>query len=254
MKKSMYMLIRACAVASMIFTTGCAESQQLEGAWNLHRYVMAGEKQEGVSGLLVLAEGRFGLIYTMRRNGELNGRGHAGGYTSEKDRLIFDVEWWPEEVDGIARAAAPAREVADIDQQGDILEMRFGSGSLQRWRRVKGAAQKDDAEARRLENVVTGGQQQDAKGLLVEAAGQFALFAESKRRDGSVDVRAYGGTSRGESEADGNGIAFISRWYVGFTEGEGEVSNAEQSIILRSQDREVASLQGSDGRIYKLQR
>jgi hypothetical protein len=252
-RESSRTLIKVFALLCTICITGCTESQQLEGAWNLQQYVMAGDEQEDVSGLLVLAEGRFGLIYTMHRNGDLNGRGHAGGYSSEENRLIFDVQWWPEEVDGAARAAEPIREVAEVGLDGDVLELRFGSGSLQRWHRVAPAGQQGVAGALQVQSMEQDGRQRDANGLLANNAGQFTFFVDAGGKDGSGDVRAYGGTiTSSESDGDESKFELISNWYVAFTDGEGDVSNSEQSMTLQLRDADAELVHRADGRTYRL--
>jgi hypothetical protein len=126
------------SLLTLITLAGLASADDLAGVWTLEYYEMAGEEQGDVSGLLIMADGRFAMVYTMTTNGDaLSGRAHAGRYGSSASELTFDVEQWVQHMDGQGSVVPPERVTAEIALEGDTLVLRFGSGSVQHWRRIR---------------------------------------------------------------------------------------------------------------------
>ncbi len=241
-------LLPIVVAAWFSFATTAATASELTGAWSLQQYVMQGDERSDVSGLLVMTEGRFGLIYTMSsKDGSLAGRAHSGDYRLEDGQLVFAVKWWPEDVDGAARAAPPATETAHAGLDGDELLLTFGSGSTQRWHRIDGNGL--PAAAWQVEQVATNGCPSPAGGLFLSVGDRFTLVYESAGGE-EGGVFAYGGTARAESGA----LRFNTEWLVNHIDGQGEVSNAGRAFGLTLSRPGTAVLSDTHGTIYRLRR
>lgn len=108
----------------------------LAGAWQLVSYTLPDTELE-VSGLLLMHDGHFAMDYGMLApGGTPSARSHSGTYRVEPGQLVFDVQYWVEIVEGVARILDPTRQTPAMTLDGVELRLEFSSGSAQRWRRV----------------------------------------------------------------------------------------------------------------------
>jgi hypothetical protein len=240
-----------CFLCVLFLACGSASAaevsiQDLHGAWTMQRYDMTGDRQKDVSGVLVLAEDHFGLVYTMRtQNGVLEGRGHAGSFAVDGDQLLFDVKWWVQDVEGAAAIMPVAREAARIRLSGDTLELHFGSGSMQRWHRGSVRPESAVTGAWMLEGATSGDARYEADGLFVMADGQFA-FAVALDNAGSLSI--YGGSSLSE----GCDTSLKSHWRIDFANGRSSASNLEKPLSLSVDETGSVRLRDASDITYRL--
>lgn len=242
--------VLAAGCALLLTAPGCsAGSDVLEGAWHLEGYRMGGQEQEDLSGLMLAADGRIIVIYTMRDGqGGWSGRAHAGPYKLEGEELEFDIALWPEVMDGVAQAAPPVTDVIRIAAEADALEFRFASGSVQRWSRIRtdGAG----IGTWRIRQVGSADGTRDAEGWLLGAAGRFALVYRVPGPDDGSTVQAYGGTSLGQ---DG-GFRLQPKWAVRIDGARGIVAHGGHAMTLETTSADSARIAGPEDHRYELVR
>ena len=121
-------------LVSMAGATARADS--LAGAWTMTKY--EGPATHGsATGLLLFADGRFSLTYTMDEGGQRWGRAHAGTYDVRGDKLTYHVSWSMEYVSGRPSVAAkPADRETTFALAGDTLTVTFSNGSVQTFKRA----------------------------------------------------------------------------------------------------------------------
>ena len=232
---------------------GDADAETPSGAFSLQSYEMQGDEQDDVAGLLIMHDGRFGMIYTMAIDGARSGRAHAGEYVVRQDRLVFDVKWWVEDVGGEARAVSPERVVATIDMNGEELSLTFESGSIQKWRSVDGGEPAGKAGVWRLERALPAGAPQASSGLFLLADDRFAFHYEVNQA-GEVDAYAYGGAVSGTASKPSGQLELTTRYSISFEDGEGSVETPESAgtAVFPDFARSVLSLAGEGS--FELQR
>lgn len=110
---------------------------ELEGVWELVSYELPDSSLE-VSGLMLMKDGHFGISFDMLAPGSTpSARSHAGTYYFEAEKLVFDVRWWVEIVDGVARIVEPELHPTDFEFSEPDLRLIFTSGGVQHWRRIE---------------------------------------------------------------------------------------------------------------------
>ena len=129
-------VLLAVAIAA-ITPNPVAAQARLSGTWELTNYESTASVGKA-SGMLMMDNGRFSLVYTMAEpGGRTSGRAHAGRYTQRGDELILDVTWQVEQVSGKGSATAemsrhPTRMTLDLDE----LTLTFANGGMQRFKRI----------------------------------------------------------------------------------------------------------------------
>ncbi|MDT8321585.1 MAG: hypothetical protein RQ826_13765 [Xanthomonadales bacterium] len=130
------MCLCICTGAALAGTKPVAATE-LEGAWELVSYQLPDSSPE-VSGLMLIKDGHFAISYDMLApGGTASARSHAGTYRFEAEKLVFDVKWWVEIVDGVARIVEPQLNPTDFEFAEPNLRLMFTSGSVQHWRRIQ---------------------------------------------------------------------------------------------------------------------
>jgi hypothetical protein len=132
--------LRACSLALLLIVGVLAagvRADTLDGAWTMVKY--EGAAAHGpATGLLLFADGRFSLTYTMDEAGQRWGRAHAGTYSVSGDRLTYHVGWSMEYVAGKPSVAAkPSDRETKFTLAGDTLTVTFSNGSTQTFRRAR---------------------------------------------------------------------------------------------------------------------
>lgn len=115
-----------------------AASDELSGAWLMESY--EGQAKTGAtSGILVFADGKFALVYTMKPgDGSLDGRGHAGSYERQGDALALTLGWSLHVIGGEAMIEEPGGvHETSVSVTGDSLRLRFADGAVQTFRRAR---------------------------------------------------------------------------------------------------------------------
>lgn len=132
--------VLAVALVALIaaVSAGAASAQSdPRGAWRLERYTGGGNVGPA-TGQLMLADGRFSLIYSMSgADGTLSGRAHAGGYTVKDDTLALAVEWSLDHVNGKGGVAGkPSTRSPRFRLEGDRLTLTYENGAVMVFQRV----------------------------------------------------------------------------------------------------------------------
>lgn len=154
-----------------------------------------------------------------------------------------------EDVGGIARTVPPGQEGAEVELDGSVLTLRFGSGSLQRWRRVESGPAAEIAGAWRLGNVRDASETRDAAGLLVVAQNSFAfVHSVDPGRGRDANYFAYAGSS------GGGHAKLVANWSVSLVGGRGEVSHEEKILMASPRDEHELSLSASDDKTWVFER
>ena len=110
----------------------------LSGSWRLESYT--GKAAAGpASGLMIFADDRFSMVYTMEEAGEPKwGRAHAGSYRVEDNTLILSVTWSMEYVAGRPSVAVkPSERRTRFRIDGDSLTITFDNGAVQKFTRAR---------------------------------------------------------------------------------------------------------------------
>lgn len=128
------------ALAVWLLGVGIAYAQDLTGAWRLERFEGGGSVGPA-SGQLTFADGRFSLVYTMdQKDQSTAGRAHAGGYATTGQTLTLQVDWSMQIVgDKPSVTHQPSENVTQFSLSGDQLTVRYKSGGVMQFRRVRPA-------------------------------------------------------------------------------------------------------------------
>jgi hypothetical protein len=226
------------------------DTQALAGAWSLQGYAMQGVEQANVSGLMVVRNDRFGIVYTMSTGDSLSGRGHAGAYSLDGDQLTFDVTWWVEDVGGEARVMSSEQATAEAALDGDILQLNFASGSVQRWQRVERGSVPDRSGAWPLESVRVDGERRDVDGVLLLSGDRFAAVYALGSGTDPADMYAHGGIMTGPTQE----VELVSRYVVAAVDGDGYVFNVEQGENGAVPGAAAVLLSTAEGESFRLRR
>lgn len=239
------------AVVLLSLTASWSEAGELNGAWDMSGYETGGKNQRQISGLLIVADDHFGLIYSMlSEDGSLVGRAHFGRYEVEDDQLHFDVKWWPEKIHGQARAVPPVRETASFAIQESVLKLRFGTGSIQRWTKLDAEGFAHLSGVWRVENVRTEDVSQNAAGLLLIAEDRFALVSSTGSSPDEQTLLARGGSL----DFEGSSLLMTTDWKVSFADEEGEVSNTREIMTLSLPEPSIALINHPGNKTINLRR
>ncbi len=131
----------ALALALGLLASGVAHAQGLAGAWRLVSFEGGGSTGQA-AGHLLMVDGRWSLTYTMVGAASLpDGRAHGGGYAAKGDTLTLQVEWSMQNVGGKASVTnKPSENVTQFTVEGDQLTIRYKSGGVMQFRRIRGGA------------------------------------------------------------------------------------------------------------------
>ena len=192
LNRKMLAVVLSCWVGLF---SGESDADELRGAWNLQAYNLNGSDVP-VSGVLVLSDGMFGMIYTMDADpNSLSGRAHAGRYRIDGDQLVFDVRLWIQKVEE-ATGRIPGKVIgAKIELQDDLLVLHFDGGSVQELKRIDAKETSLISGVWRLEKAGNAGASPDARGLFVAEENSYVLLYVD---DDADTGRAYGGLSSGD--------------------------------------------------------
>jgi hypothetical protein len=181
----------ALALATLLLSTQGFSADSLEGAWQLHQYVLDG-KDVPVSGTLIFTADHFGMVYRMGASGD-SGRGHGGTYRVEENRILFSIPFWLQYVDGASRVMTESSDaVGRFEIDGDELRIRFENEALQRFKRVPSSKSPLDGTwnmAGYESDAKTG----DARGLALFESGSFVLIYTMAKSGAAPDARAHAG-------------------------------------------------------------
>ena len=111
---------------------------ELTGAWLMESY--EGQAKTGpASGILVFADRKFGLVYTMKpSDGSLDGRGHAGSYERDGESLKMTLDWSLHVVGGETTIEEPGGvHNTTVKVTRDTLRLGFADGAFQSFRRAE---------------------------------------------------------------------------------------------------------------------
>jgi hypothetical protein len=130
----------ALAVAVVWFSSAHTVVAQdaLTGAWVMQTYTGGGSIGPA-TGQLIVADGRFALIYRMTApSAAPSGRAHGGTYTLQGTDLIFHVVWSMDHVSGKGSVAAdPSDRRVKAVVRGDQLTLTFENGAVQTFTRAR---------------------------------------------------------------------------------------------------------------------
>jgi hypothetical protein len=205
----------------------------LEGAWELESYRLQG-KDVPATGVMILSEGQFAMVYTMNQG--RSGRGHGGRYRIEGDRITFDIPWWIQHVPGEPQVMDAARTAgAAVERKENSLTLRFDSGSVQTYRKLP-ARNGDSLEGAWLLDSYEGSARTGpATGMAIFRDGHFALLYTMKP-EGGLDGRSHGGTfAIQEPSARAQGAARRSEPASGGEPASEERARTDESSESRSE-------------------
>ncbi|MGH9319710.1 MAG: hypothetical protein ACRD3V_07445 [Vicinamibacteria bacterium] len=108
----------------------------LDGAWLLESY--EGSARTGpTTGMVLFRDGRFALLYTMKPEGGLDGRAHAGTFARARDAVNLGVKWEVVSLSGEAVVAEKTYErETGVVIANDRLTLDYGKGASQTFRRA----------------------------------------------------------------------------------------------------------------------
>lgn len=230
---------RVLAVLSLsvcFAAVGVAHANELDGAWELTSYTLNGEDVD-VSGILVLSNGKFGMIYSMGTE-PTNARAHAGVYEALPDGLIFDVRLWIQHVEGSSGIIPEKKVQTDLEWHKDSLTIHFEGGSRQELRPLEAEQSRMASGGWKLVSVKGDASAASMRGFFVAAEDCFVLLrAVEETGTGS----AYGGIA-----APGRGI-LDTRWSISVDAGGGAVKAREvpddlqfeqsgESLVIRDEN------------------
>jgi hypothetical protein len=232
LNRKMVAVVLSCCIGLF---AGESDADVLRGAWNLQAYNLNGSDVP-VSGVLVLSDGMFGMIYTMDADpNSLSGRAHAGRYRIDGDQLVFDVRLWIQKVEE-ATGRIPGKVIgAKIQLQDDLLVLHFDGGSVQELKRID-AKETSLSGGWKLEKAGNAGANRDDWGLFVADENTYVLLYVDVEADTG---RAYGGLSRG----DGN---LQARWALAVS-GETGTANSGGGTKDLALTRSSESIEIRDG-------
>jgi hypothetical protein len=190
LNRKMLAVVLSCCIGLF---AGESDADELRGAWNLQAYNLNGSDVT-VSGVLVLSDGMFGMIYTMDAGpSSVSGRAHAGRYRIDGDQLVFDVRLWIQKVEE-ATGRIPGKVIgAKIELQDDLLVLHFDGGSVQELKRIDAKETSLISGGWKLKSAGNAGANPDAKSLFVADENTYVLLYVDDEADTG---RAYGGVSR----------------------------------------------------------
>lgn len=134
-------LLLVALLSSAWMGTARAESTavtaaDLQGVWQLISYTLPDNELE-VSGLMLMQDGHFAMDYSMLAPGGIpSARSHSGTYRVEPGQLVFNVQYYVEMVEGVARIIDPTSQAPVMTLDGTELRLEFSSDSVQLWRRM----------------------------------------------------------------------------------------------------------------------
>ncbi|MGH9335239.1 MAG: hypothetical protein ACRD21_15995, partial [Vicinamibacteria bacterium] len=105
-------------------------------AWLLESY--EGSARTGpTTGMVLFRDGRFALLYTMKPEGGLDGRAHAGTFARARDAVNLGVKWEVVSLSGEAVVAEKTYErETGVVIANDRLTLDYGKGASQTFRRA----------------------------------------------------------------------------------------------------------------------
>jgi hypothetical protein len=133
-----YVLSMAVAVFWFSSLHTAVAQDALTGAWVMQTYTGGGSIGPA-TGQLIVADGRFALIYRMTPpSAAPSGRAHGGTYTLQGTALIFHVEWSMDHVSGKGSVATdPSNRRVKAVVRGDRLTLTFENGAVQTFTRAR---------------------------------------------------------------------------------------------------------------------
>ena len=210
-------LVLLSLLVSALYAGPSAGEQGLHGSWQLVAYDRYGDLD--VSGLMVMADGRFAFVFDMALEGK-SMRGHGGTYEVEGDRLVYSVPWWVERVAGKAQVMAEERKAPGrIERDGDFLTMNFDAGTVQKYKKNPSVAADGLTGAWLMEGYEGGAKTGPTTGILVFADRNFALVYTMKPA-GDPEGRKDGRAHAGPYEKDGESLKLTLNWSLHVVGGE----------------------------------
>jgi hypothetical protein len=207
------------ALLSLCFhcaAVGVVRANELDGAWELTSYTLNGDDVD-VSGILVLSNGKFGMIYSMGTE-PMYARAHAGVYEALPHGLIFDARLWIQHVEGSSGIIPEKKVRIDLEWRKDSLVVHFEGGSSQELRRVEADQAELASGGWKLASAGGDASADGMRGFFVAAENCFVLM---RTDDAAGAGRAYGGTV-----APGRGI-LDTEWKVSVDAADGAAEAGE---------------------------
>ncbi len=217
------MLQRIWTLAAMflLVATPAVHADRLEGAWSLEGYQFE-NKDVPVSGIMIFADGHFSMVYKMDYESR-SGRGHGGKYSLADDEITFMIPWWVEHVAGESQVMKDKIEAEGrVEQVGDLLVIRFASGSVQKLKKLTSGDAGDLAGAWLMESYESRAKTGPPSGMMMFAGDNFTLTYTMKPEEGPEgrkDGRAHAGTY----QRDGGAMTLSVAWSMQVVGGEGSV-------------------------------
>jgi len=221
----MVMLMRSgmLVAAFVLAATPAVQADGLEGAWSLEGYECQ-NKDVPVSGVMIFADGHFAMVYKMDFEGR-SGRGHGGKYSLEGDEITYMIPWWVEHVGGESRVTKDEIEAEGrVERLGDLLVIRFASGSVQKLKRLTSGDAGDLAGAWLMDSYESRAKTGPTSGMMMFAGDSFTLVYTMKP-EGGKDGKAHAGTY----ERDGGSVTLSVAWSMQIVGGEGSVDEGSSS-------------------------
>ena len=217
--KKMGMLV----AAFVLVATPAVQADSLEGAWALEGYEFD-NKDVPVSGVMIFADDHFAMVYKMDLDGR-SGRGHGGKYSLEGDEITYTIPWWVEHVAGKSQVMKDEVEAKGrVEVLGDLLVIRFASGSVQKLKRLTSGDAGDLAGAWLMDSYESRAKTGPTSGMMMFAGDSFTLTYTMKP-EGGKDGKAHAGTY----ERDGGAMTLSVAWSMQVVEGEGSVDEGSSS-------------------------
>ena len=217
MLKKIWMLV----AMFVLVTPPAVHADGLEGAWSLEGYEFE-NKDVPVSGVMIFADGHFAMVYKMDYEGP-SGRGHGGKYSLEGDEITFTIPWWVEHVAGKSQVMKDEVQAKGrVEQLGDLLGIRFASGSQQKLKKLTSGDAGDLAGAWLMDSYESRAKTGPTSGMMMFAGDNFTLTYTMKPEggpEGRKDGRAHGGTY----QRDGGAMTLSVAWSMQVIGGEGSV-------------------------------
>ena len=217
--KKMGMLV----AAFVLVATPAVQADSLEGAWALEGYEFQ-NKDVPVSGVMIFADGHFAMVYKMDYEGSAV-RGHGGQYSLEGDEITYMIPWWVEHVAGKSQVMKDeVHAKGRVEVLGDLLVIRFASGSVQKLKKLTSGDAGDLAGAWVMDSYESPAKTGPATGMMMFAGDSFALMYTMKP-EGGKDGRAHAGTY----QRDGDAMTISVGWSIHVIGGEGLVDEDASS-------------------------
>ena len=217
-----FIMILAGGTTFLQASADSALKSALEGSWEMESYETGG-KIVPVSGLVIFAKDYFSMIYIMtEKDKEKSGRGHAGSFSADGDKLSFKVPWWVEYVDGkamVVRDPVEVRAVFEVNENS--LVIKFESGSIQKFKRSPQAAESSLSGAWQMIGYEGGGSTGQATGQILFSGSSFILIYSMEQKDGTLAGRAHGGKYRIQEDA----LTLEVPWTLQYVSGKGSATD-----------------------------